>query len=393
MKPFVPQSLPITDVRWERLIPLIGPANRSIALYDGILYGVPNPQVLLSPLTTQEAVLSSRIEGTQATLGEVLKFEAGEKPEEEARRLDILEIMNYRRALRHAEKILKTRPFNLNLLLELHSILLENVRGRDKGRGQFRTVQNWIGAPGTSIEAANFIPPEPTVVQPALHDWEKYYHAERPDSLVQLAIVHAQFEIIHPFVDGNGRLGRMLIPLFLHEKQLLSRPVFYLSGYLDEHRDEYIAKLRNLGTRPDAWNEWVEFFLRALDHQARVNADKARSIIDLYQRMKDRVLEVTRSQYAVPLLDQLFQRPLFRSTDIKLVGGNAPSRQAIATMLRNLRENGILTVLREGSGRRPQILAFSDLINLCEDRAVIPNVDPKPHGDKPRSEGTLSEGV
>jgi Fic family protein len=371
MKPFIPQPLPIADIRWERLIPLIGPANRSIALYDGILYGVPNPQVLLSPLTTQEAVLSSRIEGTQATLGEVLKFEAGEKPEEEARRLDILEIMNYRRALRHAEKSLKTRPFNLNLLLELHSILLENVRGRDKGRGQFRTVQNWIGAPGTPIEVASFIPPEPTAVQPALHEWEKYYHAERPDSLVQLAIVHAQFEIIHPFVDGNGRLGRMLIPLFLCEKKLLSRPVFYLSAYLDENRDEYINKLRTLGAQPDAWNEWIAFFLRALDRQARVNADKARSIIDLYQRMKDRVLAVTRSQHAVPLLDQLFQKPLFRSTDIKLAGGNTPSRQAVATMLRALRENKILTVLREGSGRRPQILAFSELINLGEDQAVF----------------------
>jgi Fic family protein len=392
MKPFVPQPLPISEVQWERLIPLIGPANRSIALYDGILYGVPNPQVLLSPLTTQEAVLSSRIEGTQATLGEVLKFEAGEKPEQEARRLDIMEIMNYRRALRHAENTLKARPFNLNLLLELHAILLENVRGRDRGRGRFRTVQNWIGAPGTPIEAANFIPPDPTLVQSSLDDWEKYYHSQRPDSLVQLAVVHAQFEIIHPFVDGNGRLGRMLIPLFLCEKQLLARPVFYLSGYLDEHREEYITRLRNLGSEPGAWNEWIEFFLKALDSQARANAEKARAIIDLYQRMKERVLDLTRSQYAVPLLDQLFQKPLFRSTDITLGGGNAPSRQAIAAMLRSLRENGILTVLREGSGRRPQILAFSELINLCEDREIIPH-STSPQDDHRSTGRTVSERV
>src|SRR5262245_30402157 len=202
-KPFVPQHLPHKDVKWEPLIPLIGQANRALAHYDGVLYGVPNPAVLLSPLMTQEAVLSSRIEGTQATLGDVLKFEAGEEPKHEARRLDIQEINNYRKALRAAYKELKTRPFNLNLLLKLHSILLDSVRGRDKGRGRFRTIQNYIGAAGTPMEQAAFIPPEPRLLAALLHNWEKYYHMERPDPLVQLAVVHAQFEIIHPFVDGN----------------------------------------------------------------------------------------------------------------------------------------------------------------------------------------------
>jgi Fic family protein len=160
-KPFVPQMLPHDDVKWEPLIPLIGQANRALAHYDGVLYGVPNPAVLLSPLTTQEAVLSSKIEGTQATLGDVLKFEAGEEPKQESRRLDIQEIDNYRKALREAEHELQTRPFNLNLLLKLHSTLLDSVRGRDKGRGRFRTVQNWIGSHETSIEHAAYIPPKP----------------------------------------------------------------------------------------------------------------------------------------------------------------------------------------------------------------------------------------
>jgi len=152
-------------------------------------------------MTTQEAVLSSRIEGTQATLGDVLRFEAGEEPKQESRKLDIQEINNYRAALRHAEKGLTKRPFNLNLLLELHSILLNSVRGRDKGRGQFRTVQNWIGKHGIPMEKASYIPPEPLRIMPLMDNWEKYYHMERPYPLVQLAIVHAQFEIIHPFVD------------------------------------------------------------------------------------------------------------------------------------------------------------------------------------------------
>jgi cell filamentation protein, protein adenylyltransferase len=136
-----------------------------------------------------------------------------------ARRQDIQEIINYRRALTTAEQELKTRPFNLNLLLQLHEILLQGVRGQNKARGQFRKTQNWIGASGSPIDKAQFVPPEPLLVNGYLDNWEKYYHVDRPDALVQLAVVHAQFEIIHPFLDGNGRLGRILIPLFLFEKK------------------------------------------------------------------------------------------------------------------------------------------------------------------------------
>ncbi len=371
MKPFAPQGLPITDIAWEPLIPLIGQANRSLALYEGILHGVPNPDVLLSPLTTQEAVLSSKIEGTQATLGEVLEFEAGQVPEQESRRLDIKEIINYRRALRHAEVALRTRPFNLNLLLELHAVLLDSVRGLDKGRGRLRDKQVWIGAPGTPIEQADYVPPEPSLVGPALSDWEKYYHADRPDPLVQLAVIHAQFEIIHPFLDGNGRIGRILVPLFLSETRLLPRPMFYLSGYLEEHREEYIERLRALSQQQNAWNSWVAFFLGALNEQARINADKARAIIELYGRLKERVLELTHSQYAVPLLDQIFRDPIFQSTRIKLGGDHPPSRQLVFHLLKLLRDAGILKVLRTGRGRRAQILVFAELMNICEGRSLL----------------------
>ncbi len=369
MKPFIPQTLPLKEISWEPLIPLIGKANRSIALYDGVLYGVPNPDVLLSPLTTQEAVLSSKIEGTQATLGEVLKFEAGEEPEQESRRLDIREIMNYRKALHNAEEELKTRPFNLNLLLELHSILLASVRGRNKGRGRFRTTQNYIGRPGTPIEQADFVPPDPMFLMEHLDNWEKYYHSDRPDPLVQLAITHAQFEIIHPFLDGNGRIGRILIPIFLYEKRLLSRPMFYLSAYLEEHRDEYIARLRALGQEKEAWNQWIEFFLRALNEQAQLNATKARAVMNLYEKLKERIIELTHSQYAVPLLDQMFERPIFSSTQLNFPG--KLSRQAVANLLRTLRSAGILKVFREGSGRRAQVLVLAELLNLCEGEEIF----------------------
>lgn len=371
MKPFIPQRLPIKDVDWEPLIPMIGRANRSIAQYDGVLYGVPNPAVLLSPLTTQEAVLSSRIEGTVATLGEVLKFEAGEPPALESKRTDVQEILNYRRALKYAEQELKARPFNMNLLLELHSILLDSVRGRDKGRGTFRTIQNWIGAPNSPIEKADFVPPEPSLVKNALGEWEKYYHSDRPDPLVHLAVTHAQFEIIHPFIDGNGRLGRILIPLFLFEKNLLSRPMFYLSSYIENHRDEYVQRLRALGRESDSWNNWILFFLKAVESQARENAGKARAIMDLYENMKVEVLHLTHSQYAVPLLDRIFQQPIFRSNEFSFEGHHTPSRQAVSQLLRTLRTHGILHVIREGRGRRAQILAFAQLINLCENDEVL----------------------
>jgi Fic family protein len=371
MKPFVPQKLPLQDVAWEPLIPLIGKANRSIAHYDGVLYGVPNPDVLLSPLTTQEAVLSSRIEGTQATLGEVLKFEAGEEPAQESRRLDIQEIINYRRALLHAEKSLKNRPFTLNLLLQLHAILLDSVRGRNKAKGQFRKTQNWVGAPGTPIEQADFVPPDPMFLMEHLGNWEKYYHTDRPDPLVQLAILHAQFEIIHPFLDGNGRIGRLLIPLFLYDKKLLSRPMFYLSAYLEEHRDQYIDRLRVLGQAPDGWNRWIAFFLTALDEQAGQNAATARAIMNLYEQLKAKVIELTHSQYAVPLLDQIFERPIFQSGHLLFPTDPKPSRQAVAHLLRTLREGQILTIVRKGSGRRGQVLALAELVNLCEGKKVL----------------------
>ena len=258
MKPFTPHKLPIVQLKWEPLIPLMGRANRALAEFSGVLYGLSNPDVLLAPLTTQEAVLSSKIEGTQATFGEVLEYEAGSEPEQPARREDIQEILNYRKAMRQAEDELKTRPFNLNLLLALHSTLLDSVRGQNKGRGRFRVEQNWIGAPGSTIETAQFVPPAPgEVLQQALYAWERYYHEDAPDPLVQLAVVHAQFEILHPFLDGNGRLGRILVPLFLHEKGILGSPVFYLSQYLEAHRDAYVERgpsgTRGMGGRLFSW--------------------------------------------------------------------------------------------------------------------------------------------
>jgi Fic family protein len=369
MEPCIPKKLPITSIDWEPLIPIIGTANRKLAYYDGILFGIANPDVLLSPLTTQEAVLSSKIEGTQATFGEVLKFEAGEPPENQSRRDDIEEIMNYRKAMKLAEDELKTRPFTLNLLKRIHYVLLDGVRGRDKARGEIRTLQNWIG-PTQKREDAYFVPPIPESVNEYLYNWEEYWHMNRPDPLVQLAIIHGQFEIIHPFLDGNGRLGRMIIPLFLHEKKLLSHPEFYISAYFEENRKEYTNLLRGLCTEPDAWNKWIQFFLAAISRQAETNGQKAQQIIQLYDRLKARTISITHSQFAVPILDFMFKQPVFPSNSFRKLPG-MPTSPAIFTMLNKLKDDGMLKVVSHGAGRRPQVLALSELINLCEGKNVF----------------------
>lgn len=370
MEPCIPDPLPIQGIDWSRLVPVLGAANRELARYDGLLHGMQNPAVLLSPITKQEAVLSSKIEGTQATLEDVLMFEADEHySADEEKRRDIAEIRNYWRALRHAEKQLKARPFHLNLMLELHAILLDSVRGRDKQPGRFRTTQNWIGPQGCTLAEACFVPPSPLDLPRHLTAWENYYHVPDVDPLAQLAVMHAQFEVLHPFADGNGRIGRILIPLFLHEQGVLSQPMFYLSAYLEAHRDTYIQRLRELQSS-GGWMAWLEFFLEAVRAQALSNAATARQVIALYDELKREVIQHTRSQHAVPVLDGLFERPVISPSDLARMP-DMPSLPTISQMLKTLAEHGVVKQLRESQGRRPALYVLSRLVNLCEGREVF----------------------
>jgi Fic family protein len=213
------------------------------------------------------------------------------------------------------------------------------------------------------------VPPEPNRVMEYMHNWEKYYHRTEHDRLVQLAVIHAQFEVIHPFVDGNGRIGRMLIPLFLRETGILFRPTFYISAYFEARRKEYYHLLRELDGQ-ESWSRWISFFLEAIIVQARDNTEKALGIITLYDRLKNEMIEVTRSQYAVPLLDHLFRQPIL--TPNKLIEEtDMPSKPTVMSLLSSLKEVGILKILRESSGRRSQILALAELVNLCEGKNVL----------------------
>lgn len=362
MTPYIPQSLPLSDLDYGRIIRKIGPANAALARYDGFLQSVINLSVMLSPLTTREAVLSSKIEGTQATVDDVLECEAGiEFGGEKAR--DIQEIRNYRKALVLATESLVDRPFSLSLVCQMHAVLMDSVRGAGKTPGQFRLDQNWIGPAGCTMEHATFVPPSPWQLRDHLHAWETYLAVDDFDWLVQVAIVHAQFELIHPFKDGNGRIGRLLIPLFLFKKRVLASPMFYLSEFLESHRDLYYARLRGISQDGD-WIGWIEFFLDAIVEQARSNTQKVRKILELYEQMKRRITDLTHSQHAIQVLDAMFDRPIFKPNDF--VQRSGIPKQSALLFLRKLREAGILYALREQSGRRPSILVFRDLLNRVE---------------------------
>ena len=359
---------PPENLDWAALSPLIGPAHAELGRYDGMLAAVPNANILIAPLTTQEAVLSSRIEGTQATLGEVYQHEAGQPPDTPERREDIDEIINYRSAMRKAEELLEELPLSQRVMRETHAVLLSGVRGRDKTPGEYRRIPNWIGQPGSTIEDAKFVPVGADRLAEALGKWEHYIHEDAHDLLIQTAVIHAEFEAMHPFLDGNGRLGRMLVPLFLWQRGLIRRPTFYISAYFERNRDEYYERLLAV-SRDDDWTGWCAFFLKAVRTQAEENLSKTKGILDLYESMKTPVREATISSYAIDALDWIFQNPVFSSSHFAANSG-IPASTA-RRVLRGLIEGEILKTLIPARGRRPAILLFSDVLNIAEGNEVF----------------------
>lgn len=359
---------PDDRIDWVELIPLIGPASAMVARYDGMLAAVPNPDILLSTLTTQEAVLSSRIEGIQATLGDVLGFEAGQAPESSRQYEDIQEILNYRAAFRHAENMLQELPLCLRVIYEAHELLLSGVRGEGRSPGNLRRIANWIGPPGCTIEQATFIPISAERLPNAMGDWESYIHQETADQLIQLAVLHAEFEALHPFFDGNGRLGRMLIPLILWQKDLIGIPRLYISAYFENNRQDYYNHLLAV-SRDDDWTGWCKFFLKAAHTQAEDNCLKAKSIFDLYESMKLRVTDVTRSKHAIRTLDWIFQYPIFNSSHF-VSSSRIPARSAWR-LLSALCDDDILEVFSTGNGRRGATYGCAEILNIVEGREVF----------------------
>ena len=363
---------PPLNLDLKRLVPLIGPAHAAVAGYEGMLKGLPNPNVLLSPLASQEAVLSSRIEGTQTTLTELLTFEAEGNLSDESTpaKADIREVLNYRLALHAAFDILKEIPLSQRLIRQTHEVLMQGVRGHNKAPGNYRRLPDtcWIGPPGSTIETARYIPCPVEELNSTMDVLELYVHEKAPDTLVQLAIVHAEFEAIHPFLDGNGRMGRLLVPLFMFTKELLSSPGFYISEYLESHRDEYYDGLLAV-SRDDDWTGWCAFFLTAVTEQARANQQKVHDLLTLYDELRDWVVEETPSQFSGRALDWVFDKPIFRLIDFV---NDAGIPKSTARRLLNLfKSRGILKELIPGGGRRSAVLAFPELLNIAEGRKVF----------------------
>ena len=375
MQPYIPQILPLEklDISAPDLIASLGEANRALARYDSLLEQSPVSHLLIAPLVRREALLSSRIEGSQSTLNEVFQFGEDESfAERGEQRDDLNEIRNYVDALNLGEAELGYRRFSLNLLKTLHEVLLgrRSVRGLTKNPGRFRLDQNWIGLPGAGVEQARYVPPPPHVVIDFMENWERFFRSDWVDGPVQAAVMHAQFELIHPFDDGNGRLGRLLIPLFLYQKKVISHPNFYPSAYLARNRDAYVESLNRLGGENGDWHGWIAFFLQALIAQAEETTRKVGTITSCYEALKRRVVDLTRSQFAVPLLDAMFERPVFKraSLEKKLAAlEKPPTRPALHGLLQKLVRQNVLRIQVEGKGRRGTIYALGELMQLLEE--------------------------
>lgn len=349
------------DAEMQRVLSV---ADRALGEFRGLVDTLPNADLLLAPMTQREAVISANIEGSEATVSDVLLFEAGvDAPQAEVRD-DRREIVNYRRALADAEGWLRQGySFDLPMLRGMHQTLLGgSVRGNDKNPGAFRVRQNWIGPAGAHHpQMATYIPPPPGLVGGLMDNWLAQWHINENAPLVQMAILHGQFEMIHPFDDGNGRVGRLLIPLFLYDTKVLPRPIFYLSGQLWAQREKYYAGLRALSASGD-WRRWLVFFLGACAKQAQSDKAIAAEIMDLRDWMFHRF---SKSRYSAELITAIFIRPVFTMRDLAF-SGRAPSDLTLRKLIDELQQKNIVEQKRPGTRGKPAIYAFTKLLQICE---------------------------
>lgn len=304
---FVPAPLPPRFDIAPATISRLSNADFALGQLRGIGQMLPNAQLLIAPFLRREAILSSRIEGTIASLDQLILFEV--EPSGEPQNSDVGEVANYVSAMEYGLKRLEELPVSLRLIRELHEKLLTGVRGQDRRPGEFRQTQNAIGQQGRPVEEARYIPPPVVQMNQALSDFELFLHepTELP-ILIQLALVHYQFEAIHPFLDGNGRIGRLLLSLLLCEKGYLTQPILYLSGFLEKHRDQYIDSLLRVSQNGD-WIGWVNFFLEGVAEQSKDAVERSRLLLDLRQQYRERAQTARASALPLQLLDELFQIP------------------------------------------------------------------------------------
>jgi Fic family protein len=347
-------------LEWQpALVAALSAADQAVGRLAGEGRQLPNPHLLIRPFLRREAVLSSRIEGTQATLGELLAAEAGAAAGRSP--ADLREVANYVAALEAGVDRLRELPLSLRLVRELHARLMEGMRGGDAHPGEFRRVQNWVGPPGCSIAQATFIPPPPNEIPPLLGAWEAFLHDRTLPPLVQIALAHHQFETIHPFLDGNGRVGRLLITLFLVERDILPSPLLYLSAFFEATRPEYYRRLQAVRNEGD-WQGWLHYFLDGVARQAEDAVQRAERINKLLAGWRS--LAAASTSRAVPgLVDLLAENPYWtvKRAAERLDVAYTTAQRAIERLI----EAGVMQQI--GDARRDRLFCATEILAILEE--------------------------
>jgi Fic family protein len=357
------EKFPPQNLDYGKIVDSLLKATDALARYDQMLKNMHNSEILLAPLRNQEAVISSRMEGTISTMDEILKFEAdSENDLEEAKnvRSEVFETILYQRALLNAQRAMRDGyPLSQHLIRTLHQQLLSFGRGAQKSPGQYKTEQNYLA--DKIKQKVLFTPISPEKLNDGLEQLFTYIEESSDPILIKTALMHLEFEALHPFQDGNGRIGRMLISLLLWSSGTISEPHFYVSGYMEEHKDEYIDTMRNVSENNN-WEAWCIFFLNAIEKQAIRNLEIAESIKNLYEDMKPVFSDALSSKWSVNALDYIFTNPIFRNNRFTSKSG-IPGPTA-ARFTRILLDKELLRTLEESSGRRPALYAFEPLLKL-----------------------------
>lgn len=356
-------KFPPTSLNYGKFVGNLVKATDAVARYDQMLKNMHNSEILLAPLRNQEAVISSRMEGTISTMDEILKYEADHDLVEGDGanvRSEVIETILYQRALMAAQKAMKDGyPLSPSLIKGIHQKLLSFGRGASKSPGEFKNEQNYLA--DKSKKKILFIPISPEKLRDGLEILFKYIGENTDPVLVRTGIAHIEFEALHPFKDGNGRIGRMLITLMLWSSGTISAPHFYISGYLEENKDLYVDTMRMVSEHGD-WDAWCLFFLEAIEQQAIRNLSVAENIRALYEEMKTVFSDVLSSKWSVNALDFVFTNPVFRNNKFTTNSG-IPAASA-ARFTRILSEKNLIKTLEEASGRRPALYSFEPLMKL-----------------------------
>lgn len=355
---FVPNPLP-PELIWDpALSSILSQASHSLGTLVGLGETLPNPHLFIYPFIRREAVLSSRIEGTLSSLSDLFLFEAMQIEKQR----DVREVQNYVNALENGIKRLKEKPLDLELIHELHGILMKDVRGGSAKPGEFRNEQNWIGPPGCEITDATYVPPPVNEMTEALSQFGQFLQTDGPiPLLVRVGLIHYQFEAIHPFLDGNGRICRLSIILYLHQQDLLPKPLLYPSAFFERYRRQYYDHLLKV-SQQGAWRPWIEFFLQGVISQSQDAIQRSRRLVNLQQNYHKEILAKRLSPTAGQVLDLIFMRPVINiNSAVKALRLTFP---AVSKAMKQLESIGILKEIT--SGKRNKVYVAQEILKILE---------------------------